>query len=257
MASKSKEEVPVTGTQRDLLRSAIREGYFRVPREIPLVDLADHHGLSDREASEEIRRGLDVLLSDAMERTERVVGRRPSRSEADELLSSGSFDALRHAVGMGYFEVPREATLTEVAERLGRSDATVSKELRREIATFLRRTSVIETTPVVTDGATDRSLNRSFAILAHPYRRRILLLVGQHDPRDEAEFSVDDLTADDDLKLLTTELYHVHLPKLVDAGYIDWDADTETIRRGPNFGEIAPLLHLMTEHEDELPGGWP
>jgi hypothetical protein len=159
---------------------------------------------------------------------------------------------------LGYFEIPRRTTLTEVAESLGRSDVAVSKDLRRGMAALLRWTEVTETTPVVTDGATDRSLDRSLTVLAHPYRRRILLLVGQHNPRDEAEFSVDDLaTDDDDLELLTTELYHVHLPKLVAARYIDWDEETGTIRRGPNFDEIAPLLRLMTAHEDELPDGWP
>jgi hypothetical protein len=238
----------LTDPQRDLLRSAVCEGYFEIPREITLVDLAERHGLSDREASEEIRRGLDVLGSTITnEANHAVADHTPVDSMPDALTSSDSFDALRRAMEMGYFEVPREATLTDVAERLGRSDVTVSKELRQGMAALLRWTNVVEPTPVRTDGATDRSLNRSFTILAHPYRRRILLLVGQHNPRDEREFSVDDLaTDDDDLELLTTELYHIHLPKLVDAGYIDWDEETSTIRRGPNFDEIAPLLRLMT-----------
>jgi predicted DNA binding protein len=64
MASNSRQGDALTDPQRDLLRSAAREGYFRVPREVTLVDLAERHGLSDREASRQIRRGLDVLLSD-------------------------------------------------------------------------------------------------------------------------------------------------------------------------------------------------
>ena len=63
--------------------------------------------------------------------------------------------------------------------------------------------------------------------------------------------------ADDaDLNRLKAELQHVHLPKLAEAGYIDWDAKTQTIRRGPNFNEIAPLLRLIDEHGDDLPAGW-
>jgi Ser-tRNA(Ala) deacylase AlaX len=97
-----------------------------------------------------------------------------------------------------------------------------------------------------------------FDALKHPYRRRILMLVSEHNPRDENEFNVKNLaTEDDDLELFTTELYHAHLPKLADAGYIEWDEDTHTIRRGQNFEEIAPLLRLMDDHQDELPEGWP
>jgi len=105
---------------------------------------------------------------------------------------------------------------------------------------------------------TSDSLDRMFDALSHPYRRRILVLLDEHNPRDADEFSVEDLaTEDDDLELLTSELYHAHLPKLAEAGYIEWDEDTQVIRRGPNFAEIAPLLRLMTDHQDELPDGWP
>ncbi|MDG5778347.1 hypothetical protein VB773_19535 [Haloarculaceae archaeon H-GB2-1] len=65
--------------------------------------------------------------------------------------------------------------------------------------------------------------------------------------------AVDDAT----LTEMRTALYHVHLPKFDEAGYITWDADTHVIRRGPNFDEIAPLLRLMAHQEDELPAGWP
>lgn len=55
----------LTDSQRELLKSAAREGYFEVPRKIPTVELAEKHGVSDREASKEIRRALDVVVSDA------------------------------------------------------------------------------------------------------------------------------------------------------------------------------------------------
>ena len=102
------------------------------------------------------------------------------------------------------------------------------------------------------------SLDRVFDALNHPYRRRILLLVSEHNPRDEDEFSVEELaTEDDELELLRTELYHAHLPKLAESGYIEWDQNIQSIRRGPNFDEIAPLLRLMDDHQDELPEEWP
>ena len=61
-----KHESFLTETQRDLLRSAVREGYFELPRRVSLVDLASEHGISDHEASEELRRGLDVVVRDAV-----------------------------------------------------------------------------------------------------------------------------------------------------------------------------------------------
>lgn len=97
-----------------------------------------------------------------------------------------------------------------------------------------------------------------FDALTHPQRRRILMLVSEHNPRDEDEFVLKDITTeDDDLELLTTQLYHTHLPKLADAGYIEWDKEAHTIRQGPNFEEIAPLLRLMTDHQEDLPADWP
>ena len=175
------------------------------------------------------------------------------------VLTAAERETLRVALNMGYFEVPRATTLVEVAEELARSDVEVSQQIRSGIGVVLRQTEVLESPGVMTDGSTDPSaLDRIFDVLRHPYRRRILQLVSEHNPRDEDEFSVEDLaTEDDDLELLTTELYHAHLPKLAESGYIEWDEDTRTIRRGPNFDEIAPLLRLMIEHQDELPDGWP
>lgn len=91
-------------------------------------------------------------------------------------------------------------------------------------------------------------------------RRRILLAVSDHNPRDEDEFTPESQASkdadDDDLKHIKTGLDHVHLPELAEQGYIEWDAETQTIWRGPNLDEIAPLLRLLDDHRDELPEGW-
>ncbi|WP_255150157.1 helix-turn-helix domain-containing protein [Halorarius halobius] len=179
-------------------------------------------------------------------------------NERFDALTVEERETLRVALQAGYFDVPRTATLVDIADELDRSDVEVSQQIRRGMGTVLRSTDVLSDPAVTADGGTDRSLDRMFDALSHPYRRRILLLVSEHNPRDEDEFSVEDLaTEDDDLELLTTELYHAHLPKLAEAGYIEWDEDMRTIRRGPNFDEIAPLLHLMHDHQEELPEGWP
>jgi len=174
------------------------------------------------------------------------------------LLTPEERETLRVALDAGYFEVPRAATLVDVADALDRSEVEVSARLRRGMGRVLEGTDVLDAPVAVPDGAPDRSLDRIFDALRHPYRRRILLLVSEHNPRGEDEFGVEDLaTEDDDLELLTAELYHRHLPKLAESGYIEWDEDERTIRRGPKFDEIAPLLRLMHDHRDELPNGWP
>lgn len=54
--------------QREALRMALEEGYFGVPREITLVELADRMNISDSALSQRIRRGLAKLLADGFER---------------------------------------------------------------------------------------------------------------------------------------------------------------------------------------------
>lgn len=105
------------------------------------------------------------------------------------------------------------------------------------------------------------SLDVMLDVLSNSRRRRILLAVADHNPRDEDEFTPDEVAADqtDDecLERLNTSLQHVHLPKLAERGYIEWEPNTQTVRRGPNFDDIEPLLRLMEEHRDELPDDWP
>lgn len=102
------------------------------------------------------------------------------------------------------------------------------------------------------------SLDVPLDALSDSYRRRILTAVSDHDPRDKNEFVPADFATDDeDLEELRAILHHAHLPKLTEYGYIERAPDTGTIRRGPKFDEIAPLLDLMVEYEDELPADWP
>ena len=108
----------------------------------------------------------------------------------------------------------------------------------------------------------------TFRTLSDPIRRYVLDYLGEQETtvsfdrlatRVAAWHTDGDPDAVDDATLteVRTALYHVHLPKLVEAGYIAWDRDTHTIRRGPNVDEIAPVLRLMADHEDELSAGWP
>ena len=52
-------------------------------------------------------------------------------------------------------------------------------------------------------------------------------------------------------------LVHAHLPKLADAGYIEWDPDSGDIAEGPRFEEVEVVLDLFDTHADDLPSDWP
>lgn len=62
LADHARSTPDLADSQGDLLRSAVQEGYFEVPRRVSLVELAEKHGISDREASERMRRGLAVAV---------------------------------------------------------------------------------------------------------------------------------------------------------------------------------------------------
>lgn len=64
-------------------------------------------------------------------------------------MSDAQREAVELALAAGYFDVPRETTLVELAERLGVSDSAVSERLRRGTAAALQRvlSSAGERTP--------------------------------------------------------------------------------------------------------------
>ncbi|MDG5775133.1 hypothetical protein QA599_01630 [Haloarculaceae archaeon H-GB1-1] len=102
------------------------------------------------------------------------------------------------------------------------------------------------------------TLDQVFTCLSNPTRRRILTTLAERNPRNQAEFEAPDFNPEDkELESFKTELYHKDLPRLSEAGFINWDRDTDTVTRGPNFEEIRPLIELMNNHQDELPDDWP
>jgi hypothetical protein len=78
-------------------------------------------------------------------------------------------------------------------------------------------------------------------LLADERKRRLLraLRAAGDDP-----VSVDSDDPDEQ-----TRLHHIHLPKLADAGLIDWDPRDDIIVRGPSFDEILPLLETIDRLE--------
>lgn len=61
----------------------------------------------------------------------------------------------------------------------------------------------------------------------------------------------------DDVDKESIRLYHNHLPKLVDYGFIEWNRDENKVQKGPKFDEIRPLLVLLEENRETFPDDWP
>lgn len=62
----------LTDVQRETLLAARESGYFEVPREASLVDLAEQLGVSDTAASQRLRRGIATLVTATLASSERI-----------------------------------------------------------------------------------------------------------------------------------------------------------------------------------------
>lgn len=91
--------------------------------------------------------------------------------------------------------------------------------------------------------------------MSHPLRHRILLQLSDRDPWNGSVFVPEVFATNDDLESLQIELYHKHLPKLEEAGYIEWNRLTWEVGRGPQFEEAEPVIELVRDYQSELATG--
>lgn len=92
--------------------------------------------------------------------------------------------------------------------------------------------------------------NRLFDALSDERRRRILFLLLEEEGAVNIDSPPDDV---EDRYSAAVERRHVHLPKLVDYGFIEWDRRTDTVVQGPRFAEIEPMLRLVADNRELLP----
>lgn len=85
-------------------------------------------------------------------------------------------------------------------------------------------------------------------LLCHRHRRQILRFLGKR-PTNTATVDelVDHVVAPSGETSLSTEMYHVHLPKLDDAGLVDWDSRSGTIRYYPD-SLCREMLRTLRNH---------
>ncbi len=100
------------------------------------------------------------------------------------------------------------------------------------------------------------SFDRVVDALAAVQRRKLLVSLLDHNPQDETPVVLADSESERDAVDRLVAMQHVHLPKLVEYGFIEWNRDTHEVMKGPEFDEIRPMLELLADHEDELPPGW-
>lgn len=92
--------------------------------------------------------------------------------------------------------------------------------------------------------------------LAHRAQRQLLVELLQANPHDDTPVDSDDVEVEDEDVELLLDFQHFHLPELEEKGFVDYDRDTHTVTKGPDFEEIKPVLELIDEHRDELPDDW-
>jgi len=100
-----------------------------------------------------------------------------------------------------------------------------------------------------------RNFDELLDALASVQRRRLLVALLVHNPQDEAPPSVAEEGKAAEVERLV-KMEHVHLPKLDEYGFIDWDREANEVNKGERFEEIRPLLELLADHEEELPNDW-
>ena len=91
------------------------------------------------------------------------------------------------------------------------------------------------------------------SVLSNHHRRRLLVALAQQTPQPDRLAPSRGLATDGGNRDQTIALQHIHLPKLADHGFIDWDQDAQRVTKGPQFNEIEPLLTVLSENQNVLP----
>jgi hypothetical protein len=101
-----------------------------------------------------------------------------------------------------------------------------------------------------------RSLNEILDALSHIQRRTLLVALLEHNPQNDSPVIIGDDEGEKEAVNERIKLNHVHLPKLEEYGFIEWNQENNKVSKGLAFDEIRPLLELLDNHRGELPADW-
>lgn len=97
-----------------------------------------------------------------------------------------------------------------------------------------------------------------FHVLENQHRRRLLVALLDHNPQnvdDPPIRSAGERTVEDG-ESYRIQMMHTHLPKLEAVGFIEWNRDTNAVRKGSQFDGVRPLLEVLQNHASKLPNDW-
>ena len=109
---------------------------------------------------------------------------------------------------------------------------------------------------MLSHGETNNRLGELLGALANPYRRQLLLALMEHNPQADDDSDPLDIHPEGEDSFTQMNISMGHLPMLDDMGIIDWDQDDNEISKGPDWEEFEPLLQLIVENKERLPGEW-
>jgi len=108
----------------------------------------------------------------------------------------------------------------------------------------------------MSEQVTATSFEACIEALGHIERRRLLLSLLNDTSDGDRTVVLNQLGADAADETLRLSMYHSHLPKLEDLGFITVNSRQDSVTTGSNFAEIQPLVELLDNNRSQLPDGW-
>lgn len=112
-------------------------------------------------------------------------------------------------------------------------------------------------TTTTTGGTADDRLTALFDVLRSRERRRIATALLDAELASTGPVPVDTvLRTTDGGEASRLRLYHAHLPRLADEGYVAWNREHGRVRAGENYDELATFVDLVRHNDGSLPEDW-